>query len=181
MTFTPATRQIAYTALSSSLAINKLKIIGDDGYNAAVSTIVTLNVDKKPVLNSAITNLTGIFVAFQSSNFTISGALFSDESTSTLTFTATYANGSALDSWFTFTPPASPPSGVFKFEGTYPNYSNANLVITVTATDGSGLLNSVNVTITIDATCHSTCQLCNGPDIDDCTSCFSGRFLDISA
>ena len=143
------------TGISESTLV--LTLEGKDSYNDPVTMPITISVDYKPLVNASVKPLVSTFVVQEQSTFEINGALFSDESTSSLSFTAVYENGSALSSWLTFTPPTSPPSGVFTFFGTYPTYRNDELDIKIIATDVNGQTQSQDITIYVDATCHSSC------------------------
>lgn len=172
---------ITYNSTSSSAAVNILKITGKDIYNTASFTLITINTNKEPIPNPSYTSLSRTFIAQYPSNFSLPGSLFSDESPSTLTFSATYENGTALGTWFSLTVPAAPPAGTFLFNATYPIYSEVYFTIRVTATDIKGLKDFIDIDIKVEAVWHSTWLEWFGPGPNDCTLWYEGRFLETSA
>ena len=119
--------------------------------------LIRVIVDFKPTVNTTITNLAGTFIVSSLSHFEIDGSLFIDENMAALTVTAALSNGSSLPSWLTFTPPSSPPAGLYQFSGIYTTFGSDQIDITLTAEDENGLTETIEVTILIQAACHSTC------------------------
>ena len=119
--------------------------------------LIRVIVDFKPTVNTHVTGLTGTFIMSMFSSFDIDGGLFIDENMATLTVTAALSNGSSLPNWLTFTPPSSPPAGLYQFSGIYTTFDSDQIDITLTAEDENGLTETVDVAILIQAACHSTC------------------------
>ena len=149
--------QISYNATSSSDPLTLLTLYAEDDYNDKTSMLIRVIVDFKPTVNTTITNLAGTFIVSSLSHFEIDGSLFIDENMAALTVTAALSNGSSLPSWLTFTPPSSPPAGLYQFSGIYTTFGSDQIDITLTAEDENGLTETIEVTILIQAACHSTC------------------------
>ena len=148
--------QLTYDLTSTFDTLSVLTLLAYDPFNSPSTMKITVNVNISPIVNSSVTTLRTTFIVQQPSYLEIDGGLFIDEAVSSLVFNAEYVNGSALPSWLTFTPPVSPPSGVFNFSGSYPTYVDDELHILITAVDQDNLSTSQNITIFIDATCHAT-------------------------
>ncbi|KHS77412.1 putative Ig domain-containing protein, partial [Pectobacterium brasiliense] len=76
-------------------------------------------------------------------NFTVPAGTFSDPDGDTLTLSATLADGSPLPGWITFNPATG------TFSGTPGNSDVGNLVIRITATDGSNTSISTSFGLTV--------------------------------
>ena len=149
--------QLSFNATSSSDPLTLLTLYAEDDYNDKTSMLIRVIVDFKPTINTTITNLAGTFIVSSLSHFEIDGSLFIDENMAALTVTAALSNGSSLPSWLTFTPPSSPPAGLYQFSGIYTTFDSDQIDITLTAEDENGLTETIEVTILIQAACHSTC------------------------
>ena len=134
-----------------------MTLSGSDPYNAPIIMTISISVNFEPKIDSSLGALTGVFIAQELSYYQINGGLFTDESMSTLTVTVALSNGSSLPSWLIFTPPSSPPAGVYQFSGIYPNFDFTLINITLTAEDENGLSANAEVSIETRITCHSTC------------------------
>ena len=157
-----------------------MTLSGSDPYNAPSIMTISISVNFGPKIDTSFGTLAGVFIAQELSYYQINGGLFTDENMSTLTVTAAFSNGSSLPSWLTFSPPSSPPTGFYQFSGIYPNFNFTLINITLTAEDENGLSIETEVNIEIRITCHSTCLGCYGAAIDECVSCYTGRFLHVS-
>lgn len=118
---------------------------------------VTLSINFKPQTSYSDGQIVGEFVSLEASFYELPAALFSDEDVTSLTFAATEGTD-PLPAWLTFTPPPTPGTDLFNISGTYPNFQNTIMTITITATDDEGLTKSLDVTINIAYQCHSTCD-----------------------
>ena len=168
--FNETSLKFTYNVTDIADAVTHMTLEASDPYNLPQTMAISISVNFKPNVNTSIVTLSGTFVAQEFSYFEIDGRLFSDENTSSLQFTIEYANGSAADSWLTFVPPSSPPSGLFNFSGTYPNFEKKEFTMAIVAEDEEGLTERANFTLIIDVICHSTCKDCFGPYIGNCTS-----------
>ena len=156
--FNETSLELTYNVTDTVDAITYMTLKGKDPYNEPTNMAIVISVDFKPRLNASITNLTGRFIVQELSYFEIDGSLFSDEDMSTLQYTLTYTNGSAIESWLIFTPPSSPPSGVFNISGIYPFHQENEYAMTITANDANNLNATANITLIMQTNCHASCK-----------------------
>ena len=148
ITFDEVTRVITANTYVGIDTITPLKVVATDSYNPEVVVTIQLIVNKAPQLNSTFGTLQFYMTAQKSSSFTIDSDLFYDEDT-TLSYTLTETNGTAVPAWLTFTGPPTTSTGTFTFSGTYPTDQEDSLVYVIHATDSQGQNNSVSVFINI--------------------------------
>ena len=147
-----------------------MTLYGEDSYNDRVSMLIKITVNFRPTVNTSITDLRGNFVAIEPSYFQIHGNLFIDENMDSLSVTASLSNGTNWPSWLSFSSDVTSTNSLYDFTGTYPTYHSGTVDLILSAQDEYGLIQTVEVKIVIEATCHSTCLDCFGPAIDQCTS-----------
>ena len=146
ITLNNVTLLLSITAPLTINSLEKVVISGTDNMNPVTTATINIHTDFKPKINSAITVLSGKFISKQTSTFVISKNLFYDEDT-TLTYSLTYSNGSAIDSWMRMILPSISVAGNFEFTGNYPYFNTQDLYFTLTAKDSKGQTNSVTITV----------------------------------
>ncbi|MEQ9887765.1 putative Ig domain-containing protein [Pectobacterium zantedeschiae] len=142
--FDPAIGTFSGTPGNSDVGTVVIRVTATDGSNTSVSTsfgLTVTNVNDAPVVATPIPAQS---VAQDGGfNFTVPAGTFVDPDGDTLTLSATLANGSPLPSWLRFDPATA------TFSGTPGNSDVGNLVIRVTATDGSNTSISTSFGLTV--------------------------------
>ncbi|KHS87428.1 putative Ig domain-containing protein, partial [Pectobacterium brasiliense] len=144
ITFNPATGTFSGTPGNGDVGTLVIRVTATDGSNTSISTsfgLTVTNVNDAPVVATPIPAQS---VAQDGGfNFTVPAGTFSDPDGDTLTLSATLADGSPLPSWLTFNPATG------TFSGTPGNSDVGNLVIRITATDGSNTSISTSFGLTV--------------------------------
>ncbi|MFW5411213.1 putative Ig domain-containing protein [Pectobacterium brasiliense] len=144
ITFNPATGTFSGTPGNGDVGTLVIRVTATDGSNTSISTsfgLTVTNVNDAPVVGSPIPPQS---VAQDGSfNFTVPAGTFIDPDGDTLTLSATLADGSPLPSWLRFDP------AIGTFSGTPGNSDVGNLVIRITATDGSNTSISTSFGLTV--------------------------------
>ena len=148
ITFNNVTLLISITAPPTINSLEQVVISGTDNMNPATTATINIHTDFKPKINSTVTVLSGKFIWKQTSTFVVSKNLFYDEDT-TLTYSLTYSNGSAIDSWMAMILPSVSVTGNFEFTGNYQYFNTQDLYFTLTAKDSKGQTNSVTITVSV--------------------------------
>ncbi|WP_409309200.1 putative Ig domain-containing protein, partial [Pectobacterium sp. B1J-3] len=150
--FDPAIGTFSGTPGNADVGILVIRVTATDGSNTSISTsfgLTITNVNDAPVVATPIPAQSvaqgGGF------NFTVPDGTFNDPDVGdTLTLRATLANGSPLPSWLHFDP------AIGTFSGTPGNADVGNLVIRVTATDGSNTSISTSFGLTVTSSMVSS-------------------------
>ncbi|KGA25466.1 hypothetical protein KS44_01380 [Pectobacterium brasiliense] len=144
ITFNPATGTFSGTPGNSDVGTLVIRVTATDGSNTSISTsfgLTVTNVNDAPVVGSPIPPQS---VAQDGGfNFTVPAGTFIDPDGDTLTLSASLADGSPLPSWLRFDP------AIGTFSGTPGNSDVGNLVIRITATDGSNTSISTSFGLTV--------------------------------
>ncbi|MBS1187934.1 MAG: hypothetical protein H6R04_1952 [Burkholderiaceae bacterium] len=140
LSFNPATRTFSGTPGNSDVGNLTIRLTATDSHNALVSTtfgLVVTNVNDAPVVSGALAAQTA--TQNDGFSFAVPANTFTDpDAGDTLTLSATRADGSALPGWLSFNPSTR------SFSGIPGNGDAGNLLIRLTATDGSNA--SVSIT-----------------------------------
>ncbi|HWV14449.1 MAG TPA: putative Ig domain-containing protein [Cellvibrio sp.] len=145
LSFDASTRTFSGTPFNADVGSLSIEVTASDGHGGTVSTSFILdiaNTNDAPVVANPIANQQvdedSVF------NFQIPGNTFIDvDAGSSLTYTATQANGSALPSWLNFD------ASTRTFSGTPGNSDVGTLSIRVSIDDGLGGLASNNFNIVV--------------------------------
>ncbi|MBN3263429.1 putative Ig domain-containing protein, partial [Pectobacterium brasiliense] len=144
ITFNPATGTFSGTPANGDVGTLVIRVTATDGSNTSISTsfgLTVTNVNDAPVVATPIPPQS---VAQDGGfNFTVPAGTFIDPDGDTLTLSASLADGSPLPSWLRFDP------AIGTFSGTPGNSDVGNLVIRITATDGSNTSISTSFGLTV--------------------------------
>ncbi|WP_146235430.1 putative Ig domain-containing protein, partial [Pectobacterium brasiliense] len=144
ITFNPATGTFSGTPGNGDVGTLVIRVTATDGSNTSISTsfgLTVTNVNDAPVVGSPIPPQS--VVQDGGFNFTVPAGTFIDPDGDTLTLSASLADGSPLPSWLRFDP------AIGTFSGTPGNSDVGNLVIRITATDGSNTSISTSFGLTV--------------------------------
>jgi hypothetical protein len=140
-----------------------------DNYNPVEQVDITVNINYAPKDNPAVVVRTGEFICLQQSKITIAKTILTDDDT-IVSYQLKYANGTAPPGWIQMHLPTTTASGNFEFNGTYPIFENKLIEFKLEATDTNGLVGSANFFVEARLYCHSSCNECDGPDMDNCVN-----------
>ena len=186
--FDAVTRVLVYHSPSSISSPLQLLISAADAYNPPTTVTINYYSDFAPKDNSSVAMRTGNFICFSTSSMTLSKTILTDED-STLSYTITYANGTAAPSWLSIKLPSQSSSGNFEFSGSYSVFENVLYSFKITATDSKGQQGSAVFYIQTKSRCNfnlfkvmwnSNWNTWFGPNVDQWTDWYSGRYLYIS-
>ncbi|CAI2371721.1 unnamed protein product [Moneuplotes crassus] len=177
ITFDPVGRKLVYTPYGSLTSPIAFTFTASDAFNTPVDVTVTMTIKFKPKDNPAVVTRQGEFVVLSYSYFEVPESIITDDAAITSYWVTLDDGTSPPPSWLTILDPLSSSSGNFEFSGIYPVFVSETISLRIYARDSDNLEGYSSISIQTKLFCHVSCLTCNGPDIDDCLTCDSGRFL----